>query len=450
MLPIRILILIGTNRRESLYLLPASSGCDGTETLARREGESMFDPYAAFANRIGGNQFGKVQRVFKFTLIDNAKKDFIRRNPTVKVIDMGVGEPEELPPPFVIDTLHREASLIENRIYPNNGTAPFKEAAARYLKRLTGADFDPATEIVHCIGTKSALAQIPYAFINPGDSVVTTAPGYPVLPTVVQWLGGTVHNLALRAANKFLPDRNELIDAITTHRPKILLLNYPNNPTGALAPASFYSEIIELAHKHNFVIVQDAAYADLVYGEPYVSPLALPGGREVTLELFSLSKSYNMQGYRIGFVASSPLLLKAYALVKDNTDNGQFIAVQKAGAKALDEGGAFLEQQRQKYQRRLTRVAKALGSIGLTVTPSPGSFYLYLSVPKQFGGQAITSAQEFTTLLIEKYGIITVPWEEAGPHIRLSMTFEVGNRDFKSEEEVLSAFEKRLTTGGLE
>ncbi len=397
-----------------------------------------------FADRIGGENFGKVQQTFKFTLINNAKGDFIAKNPSVKVIDMGVGEPEELPTPSIIESLFTEAKVKGNRIYPCNGILDFSQAASRYLKREFAIEADPRTEIMHCVGTKTALAQIPMAFLNPGDSVIATVPGYPVLPKASEWLGARLLPVALEARHNFLPELKELESLVRRERPKIVLLNYPNNPTGAVASKDFLRRVVELAHEHCFLIVQDAAYADYVHTGSFVSPLMIDGGKEVTLELYSLSKSYNMQGYRLGFVAGGAPLVKAFGLVKDNTDNGQFIAIQKAGMHALDSCGAFVRENREKYRRRLSRAAGILRRSGIAATESPSTFYLYAPVPKEFRGVPLETAQQMTDLLITRYGLITVPWDEAGPFLRFSMTFEVGTRDFGSEDEVFQALEMRL------
>lgn len=403
-----------------------------------------MDVQRLFAERIGGAQFGKVQQTFKFTLINNAKLDFIAKNPSVKVIDMGVGEPEELPAASIIESLFTAAQAKENRMYPCNGILEFAQAAARYLKRDFGIEVDPKTEVMHCVGTKSALAQIPLAFLNPGEAVISTVPGYPVLPKVSEWLGAKLIPFPLEQRSGFLPDLQKLEETIRKERPKLLLLNYPNNPTGAVATLDFFKRVVELAHEHAFLIVQDAAYADYVFSGSFVSPLHVDGGKDVTLELYSLSKSYNMQGYRLGFVAGAAPLVKAFGLVKDNTDNGQFIAIQKAGIHALDDCGDFLRSNREKYQRRLKRVTEILNGAGIEAVESPGTFYLYVKAPAEFRGVAIKNAQQMADLLISRYGLITVPWDEAGPYLRFSMTFEVGTRDFASENEVFQALESRL------
>jgi len=397
-----------------------------------------------FAERIGGEEYGKLNKVFKFTLIDNAKREFMRQNPQVKVIDMGVGEPEEVAPELVQRALYEASKVKANRIYPNNGVLEFKQAAARYLSRLLDLEFDPAREIVHCIGTKSALAQIPLAFINPGDTVIATSPGYPVMPTIVCWLGGRVVNLPLRASANFLPDLGELETTVAQNKPKLVLLNYPNNPTGSVATPAFYTSVVQLAHKYNFIIVQDAAYADMVHAGRFCSPQQAAGGRDVSIELYSLSKSYNMQGYRLGFVVSNPTLLSAYTLVKDNTDNGQFIATQFAGIEALDNCGEYLGVNCAKYRRRLESCFKIFRAAGLDCLPSPGTFYLYVKTPSEFQGQRFTAAQSFSDYLIAKHGLISVPWDDGEPYLRFSMTFEVGNEAFADEEQVFAELSLRL------
>ncbi len=403
-----------------------------------------MDVQKLFAERIGGEQFGKVKKVFKFTLINNAKQAFIEKNPDVKVIDMGVGEPEELPSAGIMTALDDAARVKANRIYPCNGILEFQEAAARYLQREFGIAVDPKTEVMHCIGAKTALAQIPLAFVNPGDTVVATTPGYPVLPQAAEWLGAEVVSLPLEARHGFMPDGAQLAETIKEKEPKIVLLNYPNNPTGALATRNFLERVISLAHEHEFIIVQDAAYADYVYDGDFISPLQLDGGKDVTLELYSLSKGFNMQGYRIGFVAGGAPLVQAFSHVKDNTDNGQFIAIQKAAIHALDSEMDFLRHNKEKYLRRMQRVSTIFSQAGIEVEPSPSTFYLYLRVPDEYDGVRLSNAQDMADLLISRYGIVTVPWDNAGAYLRLSMTFEVGNDDFPSEDSVLEALSERL------
>ncbi len=406
------------------------------------------DLQKVFAERIGGPEFGLVKKAYKFRIIADAKREFIKRNPSIRVIDMGVGEPEEHAPDNVVERLKVEAGKLENRYYSNSDTVEFYQSCARYLKRTLGVEFNPETEIVHCIGTKSALAQLPFAFMNSGDRVVATVPGYPVLPTISGWLGAEVVHMQLRPENDCLPDLNELKQLLKQKPIKLFLLNSPNNPTGAVATTDFFKELVGLAHQYGFLIVQDAAYADYVFKGKFASPFQVEGGRECTLELYSLSKSFSMQGWRIGFVVSNPTLLKAYVHVKDTTDNGQFLAIQKAAIEALDTAETYLSYARDKYQRRMTRTLEILNRAGIPAKQSPGTFYLYVPVPKTFAGNTFENAQAFTNYLISEMGIVTVPWEEAGAHVRMSMTFEVGTSAFKTEDDVFAEFEERLTKKG--
>jgi LL-diaminopimelate aminotransferase len=405
----------------------------------------MFNIQSLYASRIGGSDFGVVQKVFKFTLIENAKKEFKAANPDVKLIDMGVGEPEEKAPDNIARALFEAAQKKENRIYPNNGVDEFKKSVAAYIKRIIGVSLNPATEVVHCMGAKNALAQIPLAFVNPGESVLTTTPGYPVLPTMVEYLGGRVEKLPLTRESGFLPNLKDVEAIAAAKNIKMLLLNYPNNPTGATANLDFYKKCVELAHKYNFLIVQDAAYADLSFDKPFCSPLQVDGGRECSLEVYSLSKSYNMQGYRLGFVIGGAPLVKAYALAKDNTDNGQFIAIQMAGCEALDHSASFLASNCEKYKGRLTKIVEILNKAGLKASLPGGTFYLYIEAPKEWRGERFQNAQQFSDFLIKKAGLVSVPWDEAGPHVRLSMTFEIGTTDFPTTEDVYRELSHRLT-----
>ena len=313
------------------------------------------------ADRIGGSRFGKEDTIYKFEKIKRAKREALKNNPGTELIDLGVGEPDEKAFAPVIQALQREAEDPVNRGYSDNGIAEFQEAAARYMKNVFGVGgIDPATEVVHAIGSKSALAMMPSAFVNPGDAVIMTVPGYPVFGTHAEWYGGHVHNLPLKREDAFLPDI-ESIPADVLKRAKAMVLNYPNNPTGAGADESFYKRVIEFAAKHKILVIIDAAYAALSFkGQPF-SFLSLPGAKDVGVEIHSLSKSFNMTGWRLAFVTGNPLAVKAFATVKDNYDSGQFKAIQKAGAAALDN-------------YRLTDTIKASTSAGSGswYRPSPG------------------------------------------------------------------------------
>jgi LL-diaminopimelate aminotransferase len=289
-----------------------------------------------FATRIGGKQYGKSTEIYKFEKIKRAKRAALAANPGAELIDMGVGEPDEMAFPDCVAALSSAAKKAENRPYADNGGPALKQAAARWMKNVCGVPgIDPETQIVHSIGSKAALSILPACLINPGDVALMTTPGYPVFGTHAQYYAGEVFNLPLTEKTNFLPDF-AAIPADKLRRAKTLVLNYPNNPTGASATPEFFASVVEFAKQHNLVVIHDAAYAALVFEGKPLSFLATPGAVDVGLELHSMSKAFNMTGWRLGFVVGNPLLVRAYADVKDNTDSGQFLAIQEACAYALD------------------------------------------------------------------------------------------------------------------
>ena len=282
-----------------------------------------------FANRLGGNNFGKDTKIYKFEKIKRAKRAAMEANPDTELFDLGVGEPDEMAFPEVIKTLQQEAEKPENRGYTDNGIQDFKDAAIKYMENVFGVKgLDPDKHVNHTIGSKPGLAMLPSIFINPGDITLMTVPGYPVMGTHTQYLGGEVVNLPLTKENKFLPDLKSISQNIAKQT-KLLYINYPNNPTGANATSAFYEEVVEFAKANDVVVVQDAAYAALTFADKPTSFLSTPGAMDVGVELHSLSKSYNMTGWRIAFVVGNELVVKGLAHVKDNIDSGQFAAIQR-------------------------------------------------------------------------------------------------------------------------
>lgn len=394
------------------------------------------------AERIGGNRFGKEDKIYKFEKIKRAKREALKNNPGTELIDLGVGEPDEKAFGPVIQSLQREAEDPSNRGYSDNGIAEFQEAAARYMKNVFGVSgINPATEVVHAIGSKSALAMMPSAFVNPGDTVIMTVPGYPVFGTHAEWYGGQVHNLPLRRENDFLPDIDS-IPADVLKRAKAMVLNYPNNPTGAGASEAFYRRVIDFAAKHRILVVIDAAYAALAFkGKPF-SFLSLPGAKDVGVEIHSLSKSFNMTGWRLAFVTGNELAVRAFAMVKDNYDSGQFKAIQKAGVAALDNY-QMTDIIKAKYERRLRKLVSTLTRLGFNARMPDCTFYLYVEIPKGMkGGVRFAGAEDFSQFLIREKLISTVPWDDVGHFVRFSATFEA--RDAADEERILGEVEKRL------
>jgi LL-diaminopimelate aminotransferase len=380
-----------------------------------------------FAERIGGSQYGKSQAIYKFEKIKRAKRAAMAAHPGAEIIDLGVGEPDEMAFPEVVEKLCAEARKPENRGYADNGDAVLKQAAARYLDRVYGVKgINPDTQVLHSIGSKAALSILPAAFINPGDYVLMTVPGYPVFGTHARYLGGRVHNLPLTEANHFLPDLGA-VPAEVLKQAKVLVLNYPNNPTGASATPAFFAQVVEFAKRNRLVVIHDAAYAALVFKGRPLSFLATPGAKEVGLELHSASKSFNMTGWRCGFVAGNELLVRAYGDVKDNTDSGQFLAIQHAAAHGLDHP-EITEQIAAKYSRRMGTLVAVLTNAGFAARKPKGSFFLYVEAPtaavKKDGGRiAFPNAEAVSQWLITEKLISSVPWDEAGAYLRFSVTF---------------------------
>lgn len=302
---------------------------------------------------------------------------------------------------------------------------------------------DPETEVVHSIGSKPALAMLPSCFINPGDITIMTVPGYPVLGTHTKYLGGQVFTVELKKENKFLPDLNEIPEDIA-RKAKLLYLNYPNNPTGASATPEFFAEVVAWAKKYDVVVIHDAPYAALTYdGLKPLSFLSVPGAKDVGVELHSLSKSYNMTGWRIGFVAGNPLVVKAFSDVKDNNDSGQFIAIQKAAAYGLAHP-EITEAIADKYSRRHNLLVDALNSLGFKAEKPKGSFFLYVAAPKGIkDGRRFESGEDFSQFLIREKLISTVPWDDAGPFVRFSVTFIAKGEE--EERRVISEIQRRLS-----
>ncbi len=399
-----------------------------------------------FAERIGGARYGKDTAIYKFEKIKRAKRAAMQENPGTELFDLGVGEPDAMADAGIIETLYTEAKRPENRGYADNGDAVLKKAAAKYLQDVCGVTLDAETQIVHSIGSKAALSILPAALINPGDVVLMTVPGYPVFGTHAKYYGGVVHNLPLLEQNNFLPDLKS-IPADVLAKAKVLVLNYPNNPTGASATPEFFAEVVAFAKANNIVVIHDFAYAALVFEGKPLSFLATPGALDVGIELHSTSKNFNMTGWRCGFVAGNELLVKAYGDVKDNTDSGQFLAIQHASAYAFDHPEITAEIAK-KYSRRMDLLVGVLKAAGFQARKPRGSFFLYVAAPKTAeakdgkGTIAFADGEAFSQWMITANLISTVPWDDAGAYVRFSVTFAA--KDAEDEKRVTAEIARRL------
>ncbi|CAN5438542.1 LL-diaminopimelate aminotransferase [soil metagenome] len=414
----------------------------------------MTDSYIQnlFADRIGGKSYGKGTEIYKFEKIKRAKRAALQANPGAELIEMGVGEPDEMAFPESVEALARAAKQPSNRGYADNGNDTYKIAAANWMKKVCGVDgIDPTKHVCHSIGSKAALSILPNCFINPGDVAIMTTPGYPVFGTHSKYIGGEVYNLPLLEKNAFLPDLDS-IPADKLKRAKSIVINYPNNPTGASATPEFFAKVVAFAKQHNLIVIHDSAYAALVFEGKPLSFLATPGAMDVGVELHSMSKGFNMTGWRLGFVVGNELIVKAYADVKDNTDSGQFLAIQEACAYSLDHP-EITAKIADKYSRRMDGLVKVLNKNGLNAKKPKGSFFLYVKAPKAAlgkNGDRVTfeKAEHFSQWMITDKLISTVPWDDAGAYVRFSVTFIA--KDQAEEARVLGEIDKRLAGSKFE
>jgi LL-diaminopimelate aminotransferase len=364
----------------------------------------------------------KAQRIQKlppylFAEIDRLKREVAARG--VDLINLGIGDPDTPTPAHVVDRLCEAARNQANHRYPDyEGLPSFRQAAADWMRRRYGVAADPATEVVSLIGSKEGVANMAVAFVDPGDVVLVPDPGYPVYHVGTQFNGGETYRMPLRRENAFLPDLRAIPDEVA-RRAKLLWLNYPNNPTGAVAPRAFFEDAIRFAQRYGIVIAHDAAYAEIYYGERPPSILELPGGREVAIELHSLSKTFNMTGWRIGFAVGHRELVAGLGKVKTNVDSGVFQAVQEAAIAALAGDPAVVDRLRAMYRERRDALVEGLAAAGLPCEAPAGTFYVWVPVPR--GETAAGLAAKCLT----EAGVVVTPgngFGEAGEgYIRLTL-----------------------------
>ena len=403
----------------------------------------MSDPYfqKLFAERIGGVNYGKGTEIYKFEKIKRAKRKALADFPQRHLLDFGIGENDEMADPAVRETMAAEINKLENRGYADNGCLEYKEAAARFMKRRFGVELDPVTEVNHCIGTKPALAMVPSVFINPGDVTLMTVPGYPVAGTHTRYCGGEVYRLPLLAENDFYPDLGAIPGDVLA-RTKLLVLNYPNSPTGQVGTPAFFDKVVRFAHENDLVVVQDAAHAMFSYGQRPMSFLEVDGAKEVGIEIHSMSKGWNMIGWRLGWFCGNALIVRALADVKDNSDSGQFLAIQKAAVKALDED-RIPDEARAKYHRRLQKLVGSLNKFGFDCKVPGGTYFLYTRSPKGLkSGRRFENAEQVSQFLITEQSVCTVPWDDAGSFLRWSVTYLVDGP--AGEDALMNELEERL------
>ncbi len=337
------------------------------------------------------------------------------------VISLGIGDPDLPTPARVVGALAQAAADPTTHQYPSNqGEPAFREAVASFYDSRFGVALDAATEIVPLLGAKEGIAHVCLALLDPGDVALAADPGYPVYVTGPMLADGAAVPLPLRAARGFQPDL-EAISGADLKRARMIFVSYPNNPTGAVIEDDFFARLVAFARAHDLVVVHDNAYADITY-DGYVAPsfLQTPGAREVGVEMFSLSKSYNMTGWRSGAVVGSADLVDAFWRLKTNMDSGMFAAVQRASVAALTGSQQCVADMCAVYQRRRDLLVEALRAIGMRVTPPKGTIYLWVPVPDGY-----TSAS-FTEQVLEQADVVVTPGAAYGAcgegYVRLSLT----------------------------
>jgi LL-diaminopimelate aminotransferase len=363
----------------------------------------------------------RLQRLppYLFVELDRKKKEAQARG--VDIINLGIGDPDLPTPRPIVAALCRAARNPANHRYPDSeGLQAFRAACAAWYARRFGVTLDPDREVLTLIGAKEGIGHLPLALVNPGDIVLIPDPAYPVYQAGTVFAGGEPYYLPLRPERGFLPDLGAVPEAVA-RRARLLFLNYPNNPTGAVASREFYAEVVDFARRFNIIVAQDNTYSEIAF-DGYRPPsfLEAPGAREVGIEFHSLSKTFNMTGWRLGFVVGNATVIDALRRVKSNLDSGVFNAVQEAGIVALAMAEQVAARNSRVYQRRRDILVRGLRRLGLEVQVPRATFYVWARVPPGH------TAASFAGLLIERAGIVCTPGSGFGPHgegfVRFALT----------------------------
>jgi LL-diaminopimelate aminotransferase len=373
---------------------------------------------------------------YLFAAIDKMKQEAIRQGKDV--INLGIGDPDLPTPAPIIERLQKAAADPKNHQYPSyEGMFSFRQAVAQWYQTRFKVTLDPATEVVTLIGSKEGIGHAPLAFINPGDTALMTSPGYPVYHAGTLFAGGKSYFVPLLEKNGFLPDLAS-IPVSVAQEARIFFINSPNNPTAAVATRDFFESVIAFANRYNILICHDAAYSEIYYdGVRPVSFLDVPGAKEVGIEFHSLSKTFNMTGWRIGFAVGNPSALAALLKVKSNMDSGVFQAVQEAGITALEMEDAALGPIRKIYQERRDALVPGLHKLGFKVESPQASFYVWIKIPQN------TLSAEFASRLLSEVAIVATPGVGFGAagegYIRMTLT--------SSKERLLEAIDRMEKAG---
>ncbi len=356
---------------------------------------------------------------YLFAELDRKKDEVKARG--VDVIDVGVGDPDQPTPQHIIDSLCQAAKIPAHHRYPSyTGMNNFREAVSKWYEKRCGVKLHPLKEVVSLIGSKEGIAHIPLAFINPGDVALVPSPAYPVYKIATQFAGGEPYEMPLLKENDFLPDLNVIPENVLS-KAKMMFLNYPNNPTAAPATPEFFAKVVAFANKHNIMVCHDFAYSEMAF-DGYVPPsfLETPGAMEVGIEFHSLSKTYNMTGWRIGWAAGNHEIIGGLGQIKSNIDSGIFEAIQLAGIEAMTDDETWLAEMRKLYEERRDVVMKGMEVLGIKAKSPKATFYVWAEVPAGY-----TSAS-FVSHLLENAGIVATPGNGFGDpgegYFRIALT----------------------------
>lgn len=356
---------------------------------------------------------------YLFAAIDDMKQRAMARG--VDIINLGVGDPDLPTPAPIIERLREAAADPAHHQYPSyDGMLSFRTAVANWYKKRFHVTADPTSEVLTLIGSKEGIAHVPMAFIDPGDIVLVPSPGYPVYPVATGFAGGTAYEMPLVKQHGFLPD----LDAVpqdVLKRAKLMYLNSPNNPTSVIADVTFFQRVVDFAKEHHVIVCHDAAYSEIFYdGQRPPSFLEADGAMDVGIEFHSLSKTFNMTGWRLGFAVGRQEVIAGLGKVKSNVDSGVFQAIQEAGITALESDDQLTDGLRTIYQERRDVLVTGLRSLGLTFAPPSAAFYVWIEVPDGF------TSTSFTSHLLEHAGIVTTPGNGFGApgegYVRMTIT----------------------------
>jgi LL-diaminopimelate aminotransferase len=360
---------------------------------------------------------------YLFETIDRMKAETLRKG--VDLIDMSIGDPDIPTPGHIIKRMREAVMNPENHRYPSYmGMLSFRQAVADWYKKRFCVSLNPKTEVLSLIGSKEGIGHMPLSFINPGDVVLASSPGYPVYPVAALFAGGVSYEMPLLQKNGYLPDLKKIPKSILK-KSKLMFINYPNNPTSACADRAFYKDLIDFAARHNILICHDAAYSEIYFdNKKPLSFLQIQGAKDVGIEFHSLSKTYNMTGWRIGFAVGNRSAIEGLGKIKTNLDSGIFQAIQEAGIEALKTKESELRKIRVLYQERRDVLYRGLRKLGIEVSRPEATFYLWAKCPKGFSSIA------FVSLLLKKAGILTTPGSGFGApgegYVRFALTVSAG------------------------